>query len=195
MKLIIVRHGETIQNAKGIVQGHMHGKLSKKGIAQAKELALLLKGQKIDVIFSSDLLRAVHTAKHITKYHKAPTYYTKELREINRGVFQGIKVENLKEIINSSNVPTVEFKPKGGESYLEVIDRLNKFYKKISKKYKNKTVLIVTHGVATKTFMSTLLKMPIEKSHALRTKNAGMLVIEIKKSGNKKIKDTMFISS
>ena len=48
MKLILTRHGETIENKKGILQGQKIGTLSKKGIKQAKKLALRLKGKKID---------------------------------------------------------------------------------------------------------------------------------------------------
>jgi len=43
MKLILTRHGETIENQKGIMQGHLPGHLSKQGVEQAKKLALRLK--------------------------------------------------------------------------------------------------------------------------------------------------------
>lgn len=70
MKLIIVRHGETEENASEIIQGHSLGKLSKKGIEQSKKLALRLKGEKIDMIFSSDLERAKDTIKEVARFHK-----------------------------------------------------------------------------------------------------------------------------
>ena len=41
MRLILTRHGETEENATGIRQGHLPGKLSEKGIEQAKKLALM----------------------------------------------------------------------------------------------------------------------------------------------------------
>jgi len=61
MKLIIVRHGETEENKKGIVMGHLPGKLSQEGINQIKKVALRLKDEKIDFIYSSDLTRASDT--------------------------------------------------------------------------------------------------------------------------------------
>ena len=70
MKLIITRHGETIENAKRICQGHLGGNLSKKGKLQAKKLAERLKNEKLDVIYSSDLKRTKDTTKEIKKYHR-----------------------------------------------------------------------------------------------------------------------------
>ena len=61
MKLIIVRHGETVGNATEIIEGHLPGKLSQKGIEQAKKLASRLKDEPIDHIFCSDLTRAIET--------------------------------------------------------------------------------------------------------------------------------------
>jgi len=70
MKLILVRHGETIDNKKRLVQGHRQGELSDVGKEQAKKVAERLKDEKIDYIFSSDLRRAADTAKVIAKYQK-----------------------------------------------------------------------------------------------------------------------------
>ncbi len=82
MRLIITRHGETVENTKGIMQEHLPGKLTEKGISQAKEIGNKLRNQKIDLFFSSDLKRAKDTIKEIYKYHlKKPLIYTEELRE------------------------------------------------------------------------------------------------------------------
>ncbi len=80
MKLIITRHGETEENRTGIVQGHLPGQLSESGIEQAQKLALRLKGEKIDVIYSSDLDRASDTAKEIAKDHPSvPIRFVRDL--------------------------------------------------------------------------------------------------------------------
>ena len=92
MKLIITRHGETEENKADIMQGHLPGRLSLVGRKQAKKVALRLKNEKIDFIFSSDLTRASDTAKEIAKFHpKTPITFVKELRERNLGEFQGKK--------------------------------------------------------------------------------------------------------
>ena len=63
MKLIITRHGETIENVKGIAMGSLPGNLSKKGKKQAKLVAKRLKNININAIYTSDLKRAYDTAK------------------------------------------------------------------------------------------------------------------------------------
>ena len=68
-KLIIVRHGETEENAKRITQGHLNSQLSEKGKEQAQKLALRLKDEKIDCCYSSDLDRCMNTAKKIIELH------------------------------------------------------------------------------------------------------------------------------
>ncbi|MBU0667447.1 MAG: histidine phosphatase family protein [Nanoarchaeota archaeon] len=86
MKLIITRHGETLENINGICQGHLPGTLSENGKLQAKKLALRFKDEKIDAIFSSDLARSSDTAKEIAKFHpEAKLEFVYELRECDHG--------------------------------------------------------------------------------------------------------------
>ena len=65
MRLILTRHGQTEENVKRILQGHMPGKLTPLGIEQAKKLASRLKDENIDAIYSSDLARTTDTTKEM----------------------------------------------------------------------------------------------------------------------------------
>ena len=90
MKLIITRHGETLENVHNICQGHIHGSLTHKGIEQAKKLGERLKNEHIDVIYSSDLRRSFDTTKEIAKFHpNTPLITTERLRERFMGKMQG----------------------------------------------------------------------------------------------------------
>ena len=111
MEIILTRHGETIENIEGRFQGHLPGKLSEKGKIQAKKLALRFKDEKFDYIFSSDLTRAVDTAKEIKKFHQnIPIKFTKELRERNLGELQGVKKSELGLDPNKLVAGTIESK-------------------------------------------------------------------------------------
>lgn len=66
-RLLLVRHGETVDNANKIMQGQTHGRLTLNGIEQAHELGRQLRGEHIDVFLSSDLARAVETLEIIKK--------------------------------------------------------------------------------------------------------------------------------
>jgi broad specificity phosphatase PhoE len=138
MRLIIIRHGETIENSKGICQGQTNGQLSEKGIEQAKKLSLRFKRRKIDAIYSSDLARAKDTAQEIIKYHpKLQLQLDKRLRERFLGPAQGKAFpENF----------SFQKLPKEAESDQTMYERVKAFYDHIMTQDKNKTVIIVTHG-------------------------------------------------
>ncbi len=150
MKLTIVRHGETIENKAGIRQGHLPGRLSEEGIEQARKVAIRLKDEKIDIVYSSDLSRAIDTAKEILKYHdKVPVFYVQELREFNNGILQGRKRSETKDI-------DWENPPEGVEKKSEGLERAKKFIGKILSRHKGKHVLFVTHGFFTKALITAI---------------------------------------
>ena len=96
MKLILTRHGETVENIDGIIQGHLPGKLSEKGIDQAEQLARRLKSEKLDFIYSSDLERAAATARAIVRFHPdIQIEFVEDLRERYLGTWQGQRREDL----------------------------------------------------------------------------------------------------
>ncbi len=137
MRLIITRHGETEENKKHIMQGHMPGTLSKEGIEQAEKLSRRLKQEKIDAIFSSDLKRASDTTKFIARHHpEAELSITEDLREGNSGSFTGM----LSHEINWDK------RPPDAESINQMKDRARKFIDKILEQYSNKTILLVSHA-------------------------------------------------
>ena len=61
-KLILIRHGESLGNAVRKLLGHTDLDLSPLGYQQAEAAAVALKDERIDAIYSSDLLRAYNTA-------------------------------------------------------------------------------------------------------------------------------------
>lgn len=191
MRLIIVRHGQTNHNVKGVVQGS-DVRLNKIGRRQAKKVALKLSREEIDIIFSSDLRRAADTAREIARFHKVPVYYVKELRERNAGEFEGMSHERFAGIIRASGVPLLDFKPEKGESLAEMSDRAGRFAGRICREYKGKTVLLVTHGGVVKALASLYFNTPPEEQFKLRTVNTGVLVLEVTGSRGRKVRDEMF---
>lgn len=191
--MIIIRHGETEENIKGISQGQTHGKLTANGKNSARRLALSLKKEKIDIIFSSDLKRVVYTTRQILKFHKVPIYYVKDLRERNMSSFQGKKRELLHEAQAKSGLSHTKFRPRGGESLIDVKNRTKRFLDKLSKKYKDKTILLSTHGGVIRCIISIYFGIPLEETRKILPKNSGMLILDVQKSKVNKLKDTMFV--
>ena len=81
MKLILARHAQTLENSQKIVQAY-GGHLSDIGEQQAKRLALRLKDEKIDYIYSSDFDRAIKSANEVRFFPlQIPLTLDKRLRE------------------------------------------------------------------------------------------------------------------
>lgn len=146
MRLILVRHGETYENAKQITQGHFNSKLNENGIKQAKKVALRLADEKIDFAYSSDLDRAKDTLLEILKFHSCKYELKPLLREQKKGVYEGRLGEEIQAEIEQQNIPYHEYKPEGGERMIDVFDKMVKFFGEIKEKHKNETVLVVSHG-------------------------------------------------
>lgn len=149
-KIIIIRHGETDSNRKLIVQGHLDIPLNDTGINQAQAAALQLKEHHIDVIFSSDLLRAYVTAEHTAKHHDLPIQTTSLLRERYYGSLQGVSFSTVAkkanaEFIHFAQIVRGREKEYDAESDEEVLKRIKKFQNYLDE-HKNKTVAIFTHG-------------------------------------------------
>lgn len=96
MRLILVRHGETLWNAIHRFQGFSDIELSPKGITQARLLAISLRGESLTAIYTSPLKRARQTAEIIAQYHDCPLIVDEGLKEINQGQLEGLTGEDLR---------------------------------------------------------------------------------------------------
>jgi broad specificity phosphatase PhoE len=192
MRIIIVRHGETEENAAHVLMGHTPGKLTKLGIEQTKIVSLKLKNEKIDVVLSSDLKRVVDTTNEIIKYHNVPVLRFKELRERNFGIFERKPLRDLIEAERASGVAPVYFRPIGGESFGDVERRVKKLMDHVYAEYKNKVVLISTHAGVAQVLMSIYFARPLEEMLVTKPKNTGVLILDVGKNKATLIKDEMF---
>jgi len=182
LKLILVRHGQTEGNAAGIHQGQIHGKLSAKGIAQAKKLALRLKDEKIDAIFTSDLARASDTVAEVAKYHNVKVIPCKEIRERTSGVFDGVTREEYHAAVKASGKSRVEFRPENGENYVDLRERVKKFLGLLMRDYDEKTVLVCSHWGVNVVILGLAMNKTLEESvETFKQENTCVNVIEFSK--------------
>lgn len=188
MKLIIVRHGRTIQNEQDIVQGQGRGDLSEEGYAQIAKLAERLKDEKIDIAYSSDLDRALKTAEGILKYHpKVELIQTKAIREISYGTLEGTSESLRAAIMDLEHAKDAHYKISGGESLHEVQTRVVNWFYKLLEKHSDKTILIVSHGTAIAALMLHLNNKTHVGYKKLIPDNTGVTIIKIGKYGLHKI--------
>lgn len=140
VKLYLVRHGETVDNANHIMQGQTQGELTQKGREQAAEVAKAMAGKEIDVFMSSDLKRAIDTCAIIAEPHGGKVVTTELLRERDWGSFTGRFIPDL------SNAKW----PDDIEPLDELKERAARFIAFLRENYPSKTVLAVGHGIINK---------------------------------------------
>lgn len=161
MKLILVRHGETVENNAGIIQGHLPGKLSENGIVQSKKIALYLQDTKINFIYSSDLARSVDTTREIIDFHKgAPVRYWKLIRERHLGELQGKSREDLG--WNHKGHKRGFLQPEKGETIETLFERAKKVLDMLTIAHPDDSVLLVTHGGLAKAMISIMENLGLE---------------------------------
>lgn len=178
MQLFVVRHGETEENAGGVVQGHHHGTLSARGRRQAEQLAVRFREVQFDAIYTSDLGRAVMTAEAIGQFQKAPIQRSVLLRERGAGVFEGRSFREMDQVQEQSGFTHAEFKPEGGESYREVLARVVSFLESLNGHDDDQRLLIVSHGRWMRMLLSIALKLEIEQAVAIPQTNTGVNIFD-----------------
>lgn len=140
VKVTYFVHGTTTDNEKGVSSGWADVELSELGKKQSMELRKQIEGKEFDVVFCSDLKRAVDSAR-LTFEGKVPIVEDVRLRECNYGEFNG-KPSSVVEPLQEENI-TKRFP--GGESYEEVKARVGNFLEFLRKNYEGKKVAVVAH--------------------------------------------------
>lgn len=153
-RYFLLRHGLAETNVKKILSSDPKKKykLTKEGKKQIKDAARrlkkLLKNNKIDLIFSSDIYRCKQSAEILKKEigFKGKIIYSERLRDINPGEWEGKKLEDFqKEFLEDPERYLFEG-PRGGESWNDFKKRMFDFISDIEKNYQGKNIIIVSHG-------------------------------------------------
>ena len=140
IKITYFVHGTTIDNEKGLATGWEQGELSELGIQQSKDLRKTVASKNFDIVFCSDLKRAVHSAELIFK-GKVKIIEDERLRECNYGEYNS-GPSKIVEPLQEKNITT---RFPDGESYEDVKERISNFLDFLKKNYTGKSVAIVAH--------------------------------------------------
>ena len=145
---IFIRHGEAVTNVRSIVSTNPEKRypLTLRGRTQAERAAKKLKAYKIDLIFSSDILRAQETAEIAAKFLGIKRIqFDKRLREITLGDFEDKSVTEYSNFFADVQA-RFNSAPIGGETLKDVRRRGVYFLQEMERKYAGKTILVVSHG-------------------------------------------------
>ncbi|MFI5338006.1 MAG: histidine phosphatase family protein [Opitutales bacterium] len=157
MRLTFVRHGETYNNRDFVVQGQdpHQGRLTEKGLRQADLLGQGLRDIPFDIVYCSTLERCAVTLGKIIEHRSGtrtlPLVFANELKEVNLGVLQGRPHGEWKASITGD---PMAWRPRGGESWLDLQGRVMDYVRRTILPGGCKEVLIVAHGGVNRSILS-----------------------------------------
>ncbi len=193
-KLYLVRHGQSAGNAEGRFGGHSPTPLSELGMQQAELTARFLAREHIDVIYTSDLYRAVQTAEPLAKLLDLPIIKTPDFRERNVGVLEGLTFDESKEkhpqdyyaLVNRD----IQHIITSGESYRHLLQRATGALREIFTIHRGERIAIFSH-TGTICYLTLFLMGAIHRRTKqtpwLVTSNCGINRFEIRGRNNVRV--------
>ena len=149
-RILAVRHGETAWNRDTRIQGHTDIELNDHGRWQAHRLADALRDEPLAACYASDLGRALETARAVARHHDLPVHTHAGLRERCFGRFEGHTWAELETRYPEESMAwrkrVPDFAPAGGESLLQLRERVVRTVTELAARHPGEQVLMVAHG-------------------------------------------------
>ena len=182
LHLMLVRHGVTGWNAQRRYQGQTDVPLSELGVQQAELVAERLSGEKIDVVYASDLSRAWETARIIAGKSGLEVFTEPRLRELKFGILEGLTFEEAEaqhpEMI-SAWLNDFNNTPDGAETIQAFNARIVSLLDELKRKHDEQTLLLVGHGGSLSEILRMVLELSPGKRWYLELENASLSEVSI----------------
>lgn len=180
MELLVVRHGESLANVEGRMQGSLDSALSERGRAQASVLGKWLAARGIGwhAAYVSPLVRAFETAEIVTKLTNGPSpSVDPDLAEVHAGTLEGLTREEIASLHPEYMQRTIDeladFSAFGGESYDAIQARIARLCDRWFGTHREAEdrVLIVAHGGINFQLVKSLVCRPVPRVCIMRFGN------------------------
>ena len=152
-----IRHAEALGNVQEFFQGRTDCELSQKGVVQLEYLSNRFKDINIEKIYSSPLIRTLETSNAIKKYHDVEIVIDERIIEIDGGVWEGLKWDDLPKSYPLEydlwQNKLHAFKIENGESMIQVFERMKSAIRDIVSQNFGRTIAIVSHGCAIRNYL------------------------------------------
>ena len=189
MELLIVRHGESVANAEGRMQGQRDYPLSEVGQRQAAVLGRFLAkaGFKFDAAYTSPLTRAKQTAEALTSALGLPeAELAAELSELHAGGLQGLTHTEISEsfpgFMQRGLTGLGDFSEYGGESYDDVQARIRRLVERWHARHREPAhrILAVAHGGTNFHLVKALVCAPVPRVMSLKFGNCTTTLVRMR---------------
>jgi len=199
--LYLIRHGETEGSETKRYKGTIDVPLSKKGVMQMEQLLKyivkeikncsnppsppLLKGGKgglLSAVYCSDLSRAVKSAEIIARPHSLNPIIVPSLRERNFGLWEGMSFDEIREKypieFDAWAGNPLKFSPMGGESTMEMKERVIGAFDTIITNHKGENVVMIAHGGVNRIVLCHLMGVPLENIFRIEQDYGALNIVE-----------------
>ena len=180
----LLRHGETTYNADGNRYcGRTDAALTPNGLSQAERVAASLKAVRLDAVYASPLQRAFRTAG-IASGGSVPVITDDRLIEADFGTWEG----KTREEFVTENPPLWETWENGpdhvkaggtGETGLEIVTRVDDFFREMYRRHKGGTILVTAHNGVNRLYLAYKLGMPLKNYRRLVQENSAVTLFEL----------------
>ncbi len=174
---VVVRHGETRWNLEQRIQGQGDSPLTDSGLAQAEAIARRLAGEPaFDVLVSSDLGRALQTARPIARVIGREIRLDPRLRERHFGRGEGLTYDEVGErfpgAFRSDGAIDPDYAIPGGESRRQFHERVARAFEALAAAHPGARLVVVTHGGVLATLYRHIHGIALAEPHRIAIGNA-----------------------
>lgn len=158
MEIVYETHSTTVDNEAGVATGWLDGELSPRGREQARRLGE--RRRDADVVYASDLGRAVETAEIAFGGTGIPVHHDPRLRECNYGELNG---RPAAELGAARRLRHIEEPFPGGQSYREVVEATRAFLDDVASRHEGRRVVVIAHSANRWALQHLLEGRPLEE--------------------------------
>ena len=170
----LARHGETADNAEGRVQGSIDTPLNERGREQARVLAERVAGLKVAALYSSQLARALETARIVGERIGLEPIVDERFAESRRGEWEGRLLTDIErdepDAWHAWRSGRQGFRFPGGESLAEHVARVGEALREVEE-----PALVVCHGGTVRAGLVACGRHPIAEFQRIRVPNAELV--------------------
>lgn len=186
VEIVLIRHGLTLWNYEGRIQGISNTELAPEGLKQAELLAKNFPFDKVDAIYSSDLSRAKNTAQFLADKFNLPLQVTAGLREIDFGEWEGRRfaelekqdAERLKTFFTAPHKLQLDRAETFQQAQVRAMDELNRIITRHESAGENR-VVCVAHGTINRLILLSILEIPLKNLWRLNQFNTAVNVFRV----------------
>lgn len=176
-KIILARHGQTIFNRDGFIQGRADSLLTYFGAPEIKRLPILAKQENPSVVYASTLGRAAYTGSVYSQQLEAPIHFRPSIVELSCGLWEGMRRSDVKGWSNTIR-ESWDDRPPEGESYQDAEDRVKSFIEEITRQESHTNVLVVAHAGLNRVFLKLWLDMEPDAARMIKCPHDTLYVLE-----------------